>query len=350
MTDGQAPGGERQFYNLNGPAEEALQHGAAVEHIDGRLEEIVGAREILGVRAVRVEADYQAELRRVDEEYQTAKHEVAQEFGHLETETQKLHDEQAELRKRAGEDPEVLRKLAVERGAERINKLAYVALRDGDLTPSGLGRLDDLDSAVRDNDGEVFVAVQGAHVAFGRLEDNNKGLRLDLALRPNVLGAQDQRLHVPVQKYPSPGTAKQAKRHLWVSGDFDHKWHQDTILRRDRESDEVIDSTLSNSPCRVNVSNCDVPIATPLKMEVATDAATIEAAINENPNNNALLTGDAALAYLHRFVGARLEYIANQVDSHTAMHEFARLLLQAADVEISLDPKEIPHLRQLSRV
>lgn len=319
-------------------------------------------RESIAARRGELEAEREEAERQLVDDFNAKNGQLGMEAEGLRDEERKLKNRQGRYRRKVGRLEDQLRELAGAPDADRSTVVAYAALlaTKPDFTAAAVAKMGDLDEAVRTASGQPFALVQGRNFAFGRIEEEADGLVVDTGE-----GVRWGAIRLPMIKTNPVNHARRKPYFGFFSEGFDHPRDglydtYDSILGRRAEEDEVTDPDGGwSAMSHFNLGEGNLVLYSPEKVEAA-DADTVpkpgdpeEEGDGYWGRQDALFTGPAAEAFMHRVVDARLNYVraeSTSLDSSVAHAELSRFLSVAARLDLAIDLRKIPIHQDLLRM
>jgi hypothetical protein len=345
--------------------DEALEFGTGLADVSSASAQVSSGLGSIETRRGALTASLREKITALETEHATNLTGLETERRELEGRLEELRGRKATLTGRVSHWAGRLRVLASEDDAPRGDQLAYAAHVTDGLTPDTLRQFALLDSTVRGNGGETFVAVQrggGTHTAFGRILAANQGLTINTKkpVPPSkaIASAKSvERVQLPVGVYPTGDDGSQVRpAYGWMSTAFDGDRHDeyssyDSVLGRSRqEGDSIEDTEGSWAWGRFSLNRGDLHLVHPSRLTVVTavlGTSALEHALSDE-SGDYLLTGPAADDYLHAFIGKRLADIREgrwiAASPANVGHEFSRVTSMAARLGVAVNPSRVPHL------
>jgi hypothetical protein len=353
---GSGNGGEHEADHSGepNPIGQALDVGVEQEALGARAGQI--AQDLGGIvtRREELETAYETQLTRLKDQLNADQGKLGEEKITLEDEKEQITGRQTTLDTKVRSLGSRIRTLADREGAPRDDQLAYAAYATGDLTPTGLGTLSELDELIKEEASELFVVEQQEHLAFGKIQPDNEGLII--TTRPEKQGehvSSVPRVHLPVQAFLIAGRQDEMKlpQYGWVSSGFDgeyedeHRW--DGVEGRYPEDSELLEGNSGNPPLsNFNLSQTLLSLQHPTKLQIVREFPVVVTAdeILKRDGEGKFLAGTAAQIYLHAFIGSRLEQVSQSLGEVAAAQAFSQAILVTQKMGIGIDLSKIANL------
>ena len=339
-----------------------LMHaGEILDRHQEQGEALDAARADIAARRSELEAEREAAVRAVIDDFNGKAGKLGMEAEELRDEERRLKQRRGRRRSTVGKLEGQLRELAADPDAERSTIVAYAAFiaTKPDFTAAAVDRMGELDEAVRAAAGQPFAIVQGHNFAFGRIDEETEGLMIDTG--EDVERRRDA-IKLPVAR-TNPVKHARLKPHFgFFSTNFDHpkdlhdayEW----VLGRRAQEEDVINPNASwSTMSHFILEEGNLPLDSPAEVHAA-DPETVPAADDPEEEEkgfwgreNTLFTGPAAEAFLHRVVDARLTLLQGEIgDTSDASAELGRFMSVAARLGLMIDTREIPIHQELLRI
>jgi hypothetical protein len=317
----------------------------------GREQEITEGLGGLAAERTALETAYDVELARLQEVLHGDLGTLGDRKVELESERETLTADRETTERKMKRLGGRIRSLADSGDAPRGDQLAYAAYATGDLSPLGLENLVAVDELVRQNPGQLFVATQGQHLAFGRIKPDNTGLLINTEQERRGQG-DIRRVHLPVQLYPvrdEHGVTAEVPQYGWVSGGFDdeyrEEYRQDYIEDRGPADSELLGAGSGAAPLgHFILSQANLYLPSPTKLQIAgetSDAKVFAEQALGQDGDDTIVTGLQAEEYLHRFIDRRLAEVKEKLDEDDADLALSRAIRAARKTGVVIDLSQL---------
>lgn len=329
---------------------DVMRIGGTLDGHEVHAEELTAALGGVFTQQAELKQQREAAEQAVADEYNGKLGAVGMNADYLKTETEKLARRKVAAQKKVGKLGVKLQGLAAAPDAARPTILTFAAFKttEPDFTAEAVGSINRIDEVVRREAGQPFVLTQDGHLAFGKIEEPNDGLIIDTDKSTNWTEV----VQFPVSKTNLTKGGRKKPSYGYLTRTFDGAKYveeeYDMILKRHGQDGDVID------PNRYPVSSFnlyDGPLALtrPTHLQVATAESVTAEIEGQNfwSKENSLFTGESAMEFLHKVVGARLIYITESLGPREAMSEFGHLMAVSAKIGLSINSNQVPELERL---